>query len=40
MRTLIRFEGHRGFPALVVYDNGETFKGSKVEAFLIQERIT
>ena len=40
IRTLRRFKGRRGIPALVVSDNGQTFKDSKVKAFLLQERIT
>ena len=40
IRTLKRFKGRRGIPALVVSDNGQTFKGSKVKAFLLQGRIT
>ena len=40
IRTLRRFKGLRGIPALIVCDNGQTFKDSKVKAFLLQERIT
>ena len=40
IRTLRRFKGRRGIPALVVSDNGQTFKDLKVKAFLLQERIT
>ena len=40
IRTLRRFKGRRGIPALVVSNNGQTFKDSKVKAFLLQERIT
>ena len=40
IRTLRRFKGRRGIPALVVSDIGQTFKDSKVKAFLLQERIT
>ena len=40
IRTLRRFKGRQGIPALVVSDNGQTFKDSKVKAFLLQRRIT
>ena len=40
IRTLRRFKGRRGILALVVSGNGQTFKDSKVKAFLPQERIT
>ena len=40
IRTLRRFKGRRNIPALVVSDNAQTFKDSKVKAFLLQERIT
>ena len=39
IRTLVRFKGRRGIPALVVSDNGQTFEDSKVKAFLLQEGI-
>ena len=39
IRTLRKFKGRRGIPAMVVSDNGQTFKDSNVKAFLLQEGI-
>ena len=39
IRALKRFKSRRGIPALVVSDNGRTFKDRKVKAFLLQDRI-
>ena len=38
-RALIRFEGRRGTPALIVSDNGKTFKNSRVVTFCQGEGI-
>ena len=40
MKTLRRFKGRQGIPALVVSDNGQTLKDSEVKTFLLQDRIT
>ena len=39
IRALKRFKSRRGLPALVVSDNGRTFKDRKVKAFLSLDRI-
>ena len=33
VRALARFKGRRGTPALIVSDNGKTFKDSRVQAY-------
>ena len=39
IRAPNRFKSRRGIPALVVSDNGRTFKDRKVKAFLLRDRV-
>ena len=38
IRALKGFKSRRGIPALVVLDNGRTFKDRKVKAFILRDR--
>jgi hypothetical protein len=39
VRSLERFIGRRGIPALIISDNGKTFKGQEIRAFIASKNI-
>ena len=39
IRVLKRFIGRRGFPGLIISDNGTTFKDAKVKKFTLERNI-
>ena len=39
VRSLERFIGRRGFPVLIISDNGKTFKGQEIRAFIASKNI-
>jgi hypothetical protein len=39
VRSLERFIGRRGIPALIISDNGKTFKGQEIRAFIASKKL-